>query len=90
LRSREFESLIERLANRGLDARFVEMGLDGAVLVLGRERDSSVGVFAAVRVLYITRLLNGTWRTYDLIELAEGYDESEAASHVERRLMANQ
>jgi hypothetical protein len=85
----DFQCLIDRLLSRGLDARFVQMGLDGAIRVLELERETSSGIPADVRVVYITQLLNGTWRTSDLVELDEGFDESAVANYVERRLKAS-
>jgi hypothetical protein len=52
--SHDFESLIHRLLNQGLDARFVQIGLDGAIPVLDCESESSGGVFADFRVLCVT------------------------------------
>ncbi len=85
----DFQCLIDRLLSRGLDARFVQMGLDGAIRVLELERETSSGIPTNVRVVYITQLLNGTWRTSDLVELDEGFDESAVANYVERRLKAS-
>jgi hypothetical protein len=54
------------------------------------ERETSNGIPTDARVLWISPLLNGTWRTRDLAgELDEGFDETEVAHYVEQRLKAS-
>ncbi len=85
----DFQSLIGRLLDRGLDARFLQSELEGAVLVLHQASETADGLLAGVPALRITQLLNGTWRTCDLVELDEGFSDTEVLDYVEWRLKAS-
>jgi hypothetical protein len=89
--SKDFQLLIERLLSRGLDARYYQTGLDGEIMVVELERETSSGILTGARVLWISQLLNGTWRTRDLAgDLDEGFDETEIVDYAKRRLKASQ
>jgi hypothetical protein len=89
--SKDFQFLIDRLLSRGLDARYYQMGLDGEIMVVELERETSSGILTGARVLWISRLLNGTWRTRDVAgDLDEGFDETEIVDYAVRRIKASQ
>jgi hypothetical protein len=86
----DFERLRDRLLSWGHDARIIPLGLADAIFVLGCMRDASSGAVVSVRVLWIDKRLNGSWRTWDAVEKDVEYNESEIADYVERRLTASQ
>ena len=72
-------------------SRYYQMGLDGEIMVVEFERETSSGILTGARVLWISRLLNGTWRTRDLAgDLEEGFDETEIVDYAGRRIKASQ
>jgi hypothetical protein len=87
--SQDFQSLIDRLLKRGLEACFYPMGLDGEIMATEQETEPHSGHLTGVRILRISKLLNGLWRTRDLAgALEEGFSVSEVADYAERRLKA--
>jgi hypothetical protein len=61
--SKDFQFLIDRLLSRGLDARYYQMGLDGEIMVVELERETSSGILTGARVLWISRLLRSSRQT---------------------------
>ncbi len=59
-------------------------------MVFEIESEASSGILVRARVLWISQLLDGSWRTRDLAgELDEGFSEPEVADYAERRLKAS-
>ena len=86
----EFQTVIDRLRERGLVARFRRWVMGDSIFVGHERRIHRGGIEGFGRVIYIGQRDNGTWYTFDLIAGEEDIDESEIVRYVERRLMATE
>ena len=83
----EFQTLIDRLREQGLDARFRRWAMGDSIFVGGERTTGPGGIELFGRAIYIGRRDNGTWYASDLtFGDEEDLDELEIARYVERRL----
>jgi hypothetical protein len=83
----EFQTIIDQLRQRGLDARFRRWAMGDSVFVGSERTTGPGGIELFGRAIYIGRRDNGTWYASDLSAGEEDdVDEHEIVRYVERRL----